>query len=117
MGELRDKLLKSHFEFLDRVKDRVLVPGSMREVPSDKPLGGLWIIEAEGRGRGPRHLQGRPVLDGRPARAGAHQPLAEGVPRPQSPGLDAARQRIASGLAGDPVAPLSFSGAKKNANS
>jgi len=46
MGELRDKLLKSHFEFLDRVKDRVLVPGSMREVPSDKPLGGLWIIEA-----------------------------------------------------------------------
>ena len=25
MGELRDKLLKSHFEFLDRVKDRVLV--------------------------------------------------------------------------------------------
>ena len=47
MGELRDKLLKSHFEFLDRVKDRVLVPGSMREVPSDKPLGGLWIIEAK----------------------------------------------------------------------
>jgi uncharacterized protein YciI len=47
MGELRDKLLKSHFEFLDRVKDRVLVPGSMREVPSDKPLGGLWIIEAQ----------------------------------------------------------------------
>ena len=47
MGELREKLLKSHFEFLDRVKDRVLVPGSMREVPSDKPLGGLWIIEAK----------------------------------------------------------------------
>jgi hypothetical protein len=47
MGELRDKLLKSHFEFLDRVKDRVLVPGSVREVPSDKPLGGLWIIEAK----------------------------------------------------------------------
>jgi uncharacterized protein YciI len=47
MGELRDKLLKSHFEFLDRVKDRVLVPGSMREVPSDKPLGGLWIIETK----------------------------------------------------------------------
>ena len=47
MGELRDKLLKSHFEFLDRVRDRVLVPGSMREIPSDKPVGGLWIIEAE----------------------------------------------------------------------
>ena len=48
MGELRDKLLKSHFEFLDSVRDRVLVPGSMREVPSDKPVGGLWIIDAEG---------------------------------------------------------------------
>src|SRR5436190_2644765 len=47
MGELRDKLFKSHIEFLDRMKDRVLVPGSMREVPSDKPLGGLWIIEAK----------------------------------------------------------------------
>jgi HAE1 family hydrophobic/amphiphilic exporter-1 len=34
-------------EKLDRMKDRVLVPGSMREVPSDKPLGGLWIIEAK----------------------------------------------------------------------
>ena len=31
MGELREKLLKSHFEFLDSVKDRVLVPGSMRK--------------------------------------------------------------------------------------
>ena len=31
----------------DARRDRVLVPGSMREVPSDKPLGGLWIIEAK----------------------------------------------------------------------
>ena len=47
MGELRDRLLKSHFAFLDSVSDRVLVPGSMREVPSDTPVGGLWIIEAK----------------------------------------------------------------------
>jgi uncharacterized protein len=47
IGELRDRLLKSHFEFLDSVRDRVLVPGSMREVQSDRPVGGLWIIEAE----------------------------------------------------------------------
>ncbi len=46
MGDLRDTLLKSHFEFLDGVSDRVLVPGSLREVPSDKPVGGLWIIDA-----------------------------------------------------------------------
>lgn len=47
MGELREKLLESHFKFLDLMKDRVLVAGSLREVPSDKPLGGLWIVEAD----------------------------------------------------------------------
>ena len=47
MGELRDKLLQSHFAFLDKVSDRVLMPGSMREVPGDKPVGGLWIIDAQ----------------------------------------------------------------------
>jgi uncharacterized protein len=46
VSELREKLFASHIEFLDRNKDRVLVPGSMREVPSDKPVGGLWIVEA-----------------------------------------------------------------------
>lgn len=45
--ELREKLLAAHFEFLDKVKDRVLVPGSMREVPSDRPIGGLWIVDAD----------------------------------------------------------------------
>lgn len=47
VAELREKLFASHIEFLDRNRDKVLIPGSMREVPSDKPLGGLWIIEAE----------------------------------------------------------------------
>ena len=45
--ELRQKLFQAHLEFLDSKQDQVLVPGSMREVPSDRPLGGLWIIEAE----------------------------------------------------------------------
>jgi uncharacterized protein YciI len=47
VAELRQKLLEEHFAFLDRQKEKVLVAGSMREIPSDKPLGGLWIIEAE----------------------------------------------------------------------
>jgi uncharacterized protein YciI len=47
IGELRETLLKAHFDFLDRAKDRVLVPGSVREIPTDRPLGGLWIIEAK----------------------------------------------------------------------
>ncbi len=46
-AELRQKLLDEHFAFLDSVKEKVLVAGSVREIPSDKPLGGLWIIEAE----------------------------------------------------------------------
>jgi uncharacterized protein YciI len=45
--ELRQKLFESHIAFLDSKKDQVLVPGGLREVPSDLPVGGLWIIEAE----------------------------------------------------------------------
>lgn len=47
VAELRQKLMASHIEFLDRKKNQVLIPGSLREVPSDRPLGGLWIIEAD----------------------------------------------------------------------
>jgi uncharacterized protein YciI len=46
VGDLRQKLLESHFAFLDSRKEKVLVAGSMREIPSDQPLGGLWIVEA-----------------------------------------------------------------------
>jgi uncharacterized protein len=46
MGELREQLLTAHFKFLDLMKERVLVAGSMRDVASDKPVGGLWIVEA-----------------------------------------------------------------------
>jgi uncharacterized protein YciI len=45
--ELRQKLFQAHIEFLDSRKDQVLVPGAMREVPGDRPLGGLWIVDAE----------------------------------------------------------------------
>jgi uncharacterized protein len=47
MAELRQKLIADHFAFLDSRKDKVLVAGSVREIPSDLPLGGLWIVEAE----------------------------------------------------------------------
>jgi uncharacterized protein len=47
VAELRQKLMPEHFAFLDRSKEKVLVAGSMREIPSDRPLGGLWIIEAQ----------------------------------------------------------------------
>ncbi len=47
VAERRQALLASHVQFLDRKKDQVLVAGSMREAPSDRPLGGLWIVEAD----------------------------------------------------------------------
>ena len=47
VSDLRQKLMAEHFAFLDSRKDKVLVAGSVREIPSDRPLGGLWIVEAE----------------------------------------------------------------------
>jgi uncharacterized protein YciI len=47
VAETRQKLLQDHFAFLDGAKDKVLIAGSMREIATDKPIGGLWIIEAE----------------------------------------------------------------------
>lgn len=47
VDELRKQLMAEHVKFLDSKKDQILVPGSVREIPSDKPLGGLWIVEAE----------------------------------------------------------------------
>ncbi|HEU4617404.1 MAG TPA: YciI family protein [Gammaproteobacteria bacterium] len=47
IAEIRQKLFQSHIDFLDSRKDKVLVPGAMREVPGDRPLGGLWIVDAE----------------------------------------------------------------------
>ena len=47
VSELRQKLMAEHFAFLDSRKDKVLVAGSVREIPSDLPLGGLWIVEAK----------------------------------------------------------------------
>lgn len=45
-GELREKLLEAHFAFLDSKRDQVLVAGSLREEPGDRPVGGLWIVAA-----------------------------------------------------------------------
>ena len=47
VSDLRQKPMAQHFAFLDSRKDKVLVAGSVREIPSDRPLGGLWIVEAE----------------------------------------------------------------------
>ena len=46
-SHVRTQQMAAHIEFLDRMRERVLVPGSLREIPTDRPLGGLWIVEAE----------------------------------------------------------------------
>ena len=46
-GELREQLLEAHFAFLDSMRERVLVAGSLRAEADDKPVGGLWIVEAD----------------------------------------------------------------------
>jgi uncharacterized protein len=42
----REQLFPAHLEWLDKNKDKVLVPGSVRADVDGPSLGGLWIIEA-----------------------------------------------------------------------
>ncbi|HEY8521598.1 MAG TPA: YciI family protein [Gammaproteobacteria bacterium] len=44
--DVRQQWLPAHVEFLDRNRDRILVPGSLREPATDRPVGGLWIVDA-----------------------------------------------------------------------
>lgn len=42
----RKQYLAAHIDWLDRHKDTVLVPGSLRPEPGQDAVGGLWIVEA-----------------------------------------------------------------------
>jgi uncharacterized protein YciI len=48
VAELRTRFRADHKEWLDKNRDVVLVPGALRSDP-ETPIGGLWIVEAEGR--------------------------------------------------------------------
>ena len=43
---VRQAHLPAHVQWLDDHKDVVLVGGSLRPAPEEKPVGGLWIVEA-----------------------------------------------------------------------
>jgi uncharacterized protein YciI len=46
---VRQRLMAEHIAWLDAHRDRVLVGGSLRELPSDRPIGGLWVVAARDR--------------------------------------------------------------------
>ena len=46
---VRRQFLQAHIEWLDRHKDVVLVPGSLRPEPGQDAVGGLWVVEARDR--------------------------------------------------------------------
>jgi uncharacterized protein len=45
-GELRAQTLEAHAQWLDEMRETVLVAGSLCERPQDTPIGGLWLVEA-----------------------------------------------------------------------
>ncbi len=48
-GEVRAANLQSHIEWLEHNREVVPVGGSLRHEPSQVPVGGLWIAEAESK--------------------------------------------------------------------
>jgi len=59
-GALRQELFQSHVQWLDANRDKVLVPGAVRQVTDDKGLGGMWIVEAESAAEIEALFQGDP---------------------------------------------------------
>jgi hypothetical protein len=45
----RKQYLAAHIEWLDKHKETILVPGSLRPEPGQDAVGGLWVVEAPGR--------------------------------------------------------------------
>ena len=43
---VRKQFLSAHIEWLDKHKNVILVPGSLRPEPGQDAIGGLWIVEA-----------------------------------------------------------------------
>jgi len=48
-SHLRAEHLAAHIAWLDQHRDSILVGGSIRDEPSQNPIGGLWIVETQGR--------------------------------------------------------------------
>ena len=47
--EVRQREMKAHLQFLDRERAQILSGGSLREGEEARPVGGLWLVEAQDR--------------------------------------------------------------------
>ncbi len=43
---VRKEQMRAHLDYLEREKDRILVAGTLRDDPNERPKGAMWIIEA-----------------------------------------------------------------------
>jgi hypothetical protein len=58
----REELLKSHFEWLDKNRNKVLLAGSLRADVGGASLGGLWFIEANSKAEAEQVYQTDPFF-------------------------------------------------------
>jgi len=49
MLEVRKAREPDHLRFLEKHGDTIKIAGGLRELPGDPYVGGLWVVEAEGR--------------------------------------------------------------------
>ncbi len=48
-GALRDANQEAHEAFLRQYKGTILMAGALRQQAGDRPIGGLWLFEADSR--------------------------------------------------------------------
>ena len=47
--DARNAYMDAHLEWVEKNRSFVLLAGSLREAPGIPPIGGLWIVDAEGK--------------------------------------------------------------------
>ena len=59
---IRKEYMQAHLDYLAENDQEILVAGSLRESPSNSPIGALWIIEAETEGRATQLVERDPFF-------------------------------------------------------
>ena len=49
VAAVREKYSSDHLAYLDRHRDRILLPGGLREAPGGTLVGGLWVVDVASR--------------------------------------------------------------------
>ncbi len=48
-AEVRQRLMPDHLAWLERHAGTILAAGPLRDAADGQPVGGLWLVEADGR--------------------------------------------------------------------